>query len=290
MPPFTAFDINRIIQNPNTKVILQCYGNQAVTIQGFLTNDTFAVSGNATFNDLANAEIDFGDLGQKIGGTVGKVAGGIANMAARASGISRRPAFTTLSYWDNTEKPQFSVDLLFVRYSMNQPENTQPTSCVKELVSRCYPNLWNGNAASNLGRQAIEGIANIISGAAGLGSAILPNAFGGNILSSFQNTVNSAVPTMLDLGFFEAPCGYNPIDSLKEPANGYGTSRQSSNGTWSLEIGNWFRATGLLLQNAQFEMSRETDPDGKPIYAQGAVQLESSILITYQDYYNWFKK
>lgn len=291
------FDIVKIINNPNTKVTLTCHGPQAVVVTGFLTNDTFQVSGNATYNDLTDESISFQSLTEG-GGALAKLAGGAADLAMRGLNISKRPAFTTLAYWENTEKPQFPVDLLFVKYKIGQ-EST-PVNNVKELVSRCYPlgaeqgdnllsDVYNkalkysgpligGAASAAIGKAAFGDIGGWVAGALGtLGGAV------------YNDEISASMQGLNSLGFLSAPCNYAPLKGLTERANAQNTGgRMNMDGTWTLEIGKWFCADGLILQNAQFEVSKETDVYGDPIYANGSVQFESSILVTYDKYRSWF--
>lgn len=279
------FDIYKIINNPNTKVVLKCFGQCETEVNGFLTNDTVSLSGTAQFSDIAEGDFSFKELGEKAFGTIGKVGGTIADLAAKGTGTATRPAFTTLAYWNNSEKPNFSIDLLFVRYSMS--ETNTPLANVKKLVSRCYPLLAAENETGIMG-----GIYNAAASAVGAGFSI-----GGKIASLLGGYtpsvgVTQALTSAQKLGFLKAPCAYSPLDNIEGilSQNNYGTSRKSSDGTWLLKIGEWFCASNLVLQQASFELSKETSPDGEPLYAQGSVQLESSYLVDNKTYESWFIK
>ena len=287
------FDIYKILNAENTHVRLTCYGDQGITIDGFLTNDTFPLQGNASYQDLTNASVNFAEIGSAALGGAGKALGGIANIIARTSNVSKRPAFTTLSYWDTTEKPQFQVDLLFVRYSLTQPENTTPLYCAKNIVARCFPLLASegGTLWSDVFKPISSKLGTILGGA--LGSSLGPAgaAVGAGFGTMFNSKIEQGLGQLERLGFLSAPNGYNPIDSVTNLTNPYGSpGRESTKGTWSLQIGKWFKAYNLILQNAQFEASKEVAPDGTPIYVQGSIQLESCILITYDEYLGWFKQ
>ncbi|QJT71154.1 hypothetical protein GR11A_00117 [Vibrio phage vB_VcorM_GR11A] len=65
-----------------------------------------------------------------------------------------------------------------------------------------------------------------------------------------------------------APGGYKIIEGGK------------ASGTWTLSIGNWFRATGLILRAAPFPHSQVITVDDTPMFAKGRVTLEPYRMIS----------
>lgn len=81
--------------------------------------------------------------------------------------------------------------------------------------------------------------------------------------------------------FFRAPLGYKIAD-------GRGNSLAPT-GTLSLEIGEWFRATKLVMTSENFSFSRETNSLGDPLFIQGSVTLEPYKAITYDEFQDYFR-
>jgi hypothetical protein len=71
-----------------------------------------------------------------------------------------------------------------------------------------------------------------------------------------------------------SPAGYNP---------------ETGKGLIRLQIGSWFDATGLVIESAQFDYSKEYNQKGEPIYALGQVVLKPHRAITYDQYIKYFK-
>jgi hypothetical protein len=74
-------------------------------------------------------------------------------------------------------------------------------------------------------------------------------------------------------GILTAPAGYNPV--LKK-------------GLARLQIGRWFNAPNLIIQNANFETSKELNRAGEPIYATGQIMMSPFEAISYEEYLAYF--
>lgn len=61
-------------------------------------------------------------------------------------------------------------------------------------------------------------------------------------------------------------------------------------GTLYLSIGQWFKAGGLVMLDANFTPSLEISSDGTPLYYTGTVTLEPHRMITYEEFLGWFKE
>lgn len=79
--------------------------------------------------------------------------------------------------------------------------------------------------------------------------------------------------------FFRSPLGYKPKT---------GSSRVAE-GTLTLTIGKWFRATDLVIRNSNFVPSTQVLGNGHPVMVRGSVTLEPSELITYETFLGYFK-
>jgi len=73
-----------------------------------------------------------------------------------------------------------------------------------------------------------------------------------------------------------APLGYLP------------TANNSARGTLALQIGQWFRATNLIMRSVDFTFSSEISTDGFPLYAVGSVVLEPWRSITFEEFSAYF--
>lgn len=84
-------------------------------------------------------------------------------------------------------------------------------------------------------------------------------------------------------GVFKAPNGYG-VTKLDA---GFGNS--SFTGTWSLQIGQWFRATGLILLDATVQYSKEVLKTTKqPVWATINLTFQPCILPDKETVASWF--
>ena len=91
-------------------------------------------------------------------------------------------------------------------------------------------------------------------------------------------------PRKLDGGILSAPKGYNP------GSNGIlGKGKVARTGVVTLQLGRWFSASSLVIDNASFEYSKELNRFGEPIYAQGTVTLSPIEVITFKQFKRYFR-
>ena len=76
------------------------------------------------------------------------------------------------------------------------------------------------------------------------------------------------------------------------PPGGYSNGGVSGNqrvtGTWTLQMGRWFRAPYLVLENAVMTQSQLRTPMNKPLYAEVNVQLRPYQIITEREFRDYF--
>jgi hypothetical protein len=100
-----------------------------------------------------------------------------------------------------------------------------------------------------------------------------------------KDVLKSVYPTS-NGQLLNAPLGYNPF------AKSGGLSSIITNGTPSgtvtLRVGRWFLARNLVVQSANFTMSREVTASGKPLYASGSISLAPYRALTYDEVKKWF--
>ncbi|WYW02716.1 PmgG-like head morphogenesis protein [Pseudomonas phage vB_PpuM-Peetri] len=80
------------------------------------------------------------------------------------------------------------------------------------------------------------------------------------------------------------------LSAFLTPPGGYLPSgKTEAQGTWTLEIGQWFRATNLILVDANFEFSQAITVDGTPLYATGSLTVQPYRLVSDQEFLAYFR-
>jgi len=100
-----------------------------------------------------------------------------------------------------------------------------------------------------------------------------------SILSQYKRIKSAVLPTAQGK-FYKAPLGYK-IGNLK------GQSLRPS-GTLSIQIGEWFRATNVVMVSENFTFSKEVNINGQPLFATGSITLEPFKAVTYKEYQDYF--
>jgi hypothetical protein len=77
---------------------------------------------------------------------------------------------------------------------------------------------------------------------------------------------------------------------FRAPLNYKFHSSGDLNGTLSLEIGNWFRASKLLARSTNFTPSIQVMGNGEPLFVLGSITLEPYQAITYEEFVGFFRK
>jgi hypothetical protein len=78
------------------------------------------------------------------------------------------------------------------------------------------------------------------------------------------------------------------VASVVLPPLNYLPQGITARGTVLVEIGKWFRATGLIIKSVNFKFSKSVLASGKPIYADGTVQFQAYRVLSYEDVSGWF--
>ena len=79
--------------------------------------------------------------------------------------------------------------------------------------------------------------------------------------------------------FFKSPLGYKPKTGGNKVAQG----------TLTLSIGRWFRASDLVVKSTNFTPSVQVMGNGHPVLVKGSITLEPSELITYETFKGYFR-
>lgn len=171
---------------------------------------------------------------------------------------SMKTLLDSVSVWSGTEKPVFSIPITFVATSYK--DNVQAKAV--KLVSMVYPSNQMG---------LLQGITDSAANAIGGAIESVSNVFGGSIK---QNNGLSKEASFMRQELV-APGGFAPMGA-------------TAKGTYMLEIGTWFRATGLILQDASIELSKERMPNGHALWAVVTVTLTPWRLCTQAEFQQYF--
>lgn len=79
------------------------------------------------------------------------------------------------------------------------------------------------------------------------------------------------------------------LSSFLTPPGGYlPQGKSEAQGTWTLEIGKWFRATNLILVDCSVEFSQTPTIDGSPLYATGSLIVQPYRLVSDKEFLAYF--
>ena len=158
---------------------------------------------------------------------------------------SMKTLLDSVSVWSGTEKPVFSIPITFIATSYK--DNVQAKAV--KLVSMVYPSNQRG---------LLQGITDSAAKAAGGAIEKASSLTGGSIK---QNNALSKEASFMRQELV-APGGFAPMGA-------------TAKGTYMLELGTWFRATGLILQDASIELSKERMPNG---HARGLLDKATKYI------------
>lgn len=167
---------------------------------------------------------------------------------------SMKTLLDTVSVWSGTEKPVFSIPITLIATSYK--DNVQAKAV--KLSSMCYPSTEAG-ILQKYTDPAAKAIGGVLSDKLGL---VKGNAKEADKAAFMRQTL-------------VAPGGFAPMGS-------------TAKGTYMLEIGTWFRASGLVLQDVSMELSKERMPNGHALWAVVTVTLTPWRLCTQEEYQQYF--
>lgn len=101
--------------------------------------------------------------------------------------------------------------------------------------------------------------------------------------------VKSLYRTVLPTKAINLPIqGRTTLTTVRAPLGYFPTSENTAEGTLTLQVGQWFRATNLVARSVDFTFSKEVSTDGFPLYASGTIILEPFRMITYDEFEAYF--
>ena len=227
-----VLDIEKLLENPAARVTLR--HNTGEKQEGNTWKSW--IQGGFQVGLSASYTAPFEDMLEGITSLINKQeilsGGGISDFAESALGFDLESARTPSQYtytWTTSDRPSFSVPLVFITTSLDNTQQGNPQAQAVSLAKLCLPGLEGGNS-----------------------------------------------PT------FTRPAGYTPTNKKTK-----GIIKQPP-GTFTLNIGNWFSASGLVLLSAEIELSQQRMSNGWPLYAEVSVTLEPFRLISAEEFEGYF--
>ena len=86
-------------------------------------------------------------------------------------------------------------------------------------------------------------------------------------------------------GTMEAPYGYKTgftggaEDTLSDSDIGSFSEESTTEGTWRVQVGKWFRAPKLVLNSCNVNFSQQCTPDGNPLFVECQLVFETWRLL-----------
>ena len=238
---------------------------------------------------------------------IGDLANQFANLALSIAGgtqIRFESTWMTAATWGGSNLPEFSIPLIFVRYSPDEnPIDYQLFFAQGALPPEQSYNLEKAGALNaNIGgfsvSEAVGGLKDTVTGIANAidsfnastedekealreansnaqKSTYNKNTALGNMVSNMLTNIGQAAPLYYGLRLDTSESGevYKPLP----------------NTTYNLRIGNWFNASNLLVSSiSPIVYSKEVTPDGTPLFCKMTVTFRPYRMISYVDFEDYF--
>lgn len=108
-----------------------------------------------------------------------------------------------------------------------------------------------------------------------------------DVTKDMKTIMAACFPTKGPSGIIQAPLNYGPKINT-----GSGKSLSdvsiSAQGTVSMQIGTWFKATGLIIASAHPKFSAQVIKNGKPLYCEMEIELLPYRAISYGEFLGYF--
>lgn len=244
-----------MLKNPNLLVTLAFSGSDSVpafTVSSLISDD-FGVNTQTQWN---HNDASVSDNGLQT----------VANVIAGMTGDAKRSMSTlvgTLSDWSGNSKPTFTIPLVLPKYSKSAPG----LDIASTMLAMCAPSYNKGVLVAPGGY------------------------YRGNAITQVYGQIQDAANGLIELAndALEAVGSTSAIPTVGAGSDmGYADILSQLKGTWSIQIGNWFRATHLVLDNVNFSGSKEVVTGGVPLVVNVSASFTPVIQPSAKTVKGWF--
>ena len=223
------------------------------------------------------------DIGQGVAGVFTAIAG--------ATQVSLESLWMTSASWTGSKIPTFPVTLAFLNYTEQADSIYQMLALAEGALPPdiAYNSSLGGEATDFLeGMTALQedvssGAVSLLSNVGGFFSGqdadewMSKHKFMQNFADTLKHTSQWGVG---------APCNYG---LQPDPNSGNSAFMPKPETTFALEIGNWFAANNLLIQDVNMTFSKEITPDGNPLILYMTVTFRPYRNISFKEFLAYFK-
>jgi hypothetical protein len=223
------------------------------------------------------------DIGQGVAGVLTAIAG--------ATQVSLESLWMTSASWTGSRIPTFPVTLAFLNYTKQADSIYQMLALAEGALP---PDIAYNSGLGGEAAEFIEGI-NSLQEDVSAGAVSLMSNVGGffsgqdadewmskhKFMQNFADTLKHT--SQWGVG---APCNYG---LQPDPTASNSAFMPKPETTFALEIGNWFSANNLLIQDVNMTFSKEITPDGNPLILYMTVTFRPYRNISFKEFLAYFK-
>lgn len=271
-------EIDKMMHNPNLTVQIGIGRGAGTIAKDPYTYITGALIGDLGFN-LANTwtslvPLNSIPLASDIASGVGAVFGSLLG----ASQMSLESLYMTSASWKGCEIPKIPLQVAFVNYSPDK-------NCFKELLELSKGALPPDKSYNSAHAGKLSDIAEWPEKLANLAADKIEQT---ELIQDYETKQKLAntIKSMAKIGQ-EAPLGYG----LEPGENEEDFFVPKKGTTFQVRIGSWFHAADppLIMESINMQVSKETLPNGLPIYAIANLVFRPYRQISWIEFQRYFK-
>lgn len=226
---------------------------------------------------------------------LGDISQGVIPVLAAFSGATQgtlESMWMTSASWAGSAIPTFPIKVTLLNYDKNVNLFNQVLELSEGLlppdISYDLDNMGDfGGALKSVQQNLVQGTYKLGETLSKKVSELDPDSSIKNFVEE-SNAVNKATAVVAkgisQIGM-AAPLNYGlQIDTKKEST----VFKPLDHTTFSLQIGNWFRASNLLLEVGNFSFSKEVNPNGSPISVDISLNFRPYRQISFKEFAKYF--